>query len=69
MRRVVGVELVSIDNVMELPEERAVAHSNDEMEEANASEISPIGSPSPVGGEVEHGELPYRREHRRKERP
>ena len=41
MRRVVAVELVSVDGVMEPPEEWAFAYSNDEMEEANASGISP----------------------------
>ena len=58
MRRVVGVELVSVDGVMESPEE------------ANASGNSLIGSPSSqVGRPVEHGELALRGEHRRKERP
>jgi hypothetical protein len=42
MRRVVGVELVSIDGVMESPEEWAFPYSNEEMEEANASGIPPI---------------------------
>ena len=37
MRRVVAVELVSLDGVMEAPEEWAFSYSNDEMEEANAS--------------------------------
>src|SRR5215216_4500261 len=37
MRKVVAVELVSLDGVMESPEEWAFAYSNDEMEEANAS--------------------------------
>ncbi len=70
MRRVVGVELVSIDGVMESPEEWAFPYSNDETEEANASGNSLIGSPfSRVGRPVEHGELALRRKHRRKERP
>lgn len=70
MRRVVAVELVSVDGIMESPEEWAFAYFNDEMEEANLSDISPIGSPSSsVGCEVEHGELAFGREHRRKERP
>ena len=70
MRRVVGVELVSVDGVMESPEELTFAYSNDEMEEANASGNSLIGSPSSqVGRPVEHGELALRREHRRTERP
>ena len=37
MRRVVAVELVSLDGVMEAPEEWAFSYSNDEMEKANAS--------------------------------
>ncbi|MEJ7843485.1 MAG: dihydrofolate reductase family protein [Rubrobacter sp.] len=37
MRRVVAVELVSLDGVMGSPEEWAFSYSNDEMEEANAS--------------------------------
>jgi dihydrofolate reductase len=37
MRRVSAVELVSVDGVMESPEEWAFSYSNDEMEEANES--------------------------------
>ena len=37
MRKLVAVELVSLDGVMEAPEEWAFSYSNDEMEEANAS--------------------------------
>jgi hypothetical protein len=37
MRRVIALELVSVDGVMEKPEEWAFSYSNDEMEEANAS--------------------------------
>jgi dihydrofolate reductase len=37
IRKVVAVELVSLDDVMESPEEWAFAYSNEEMEEANAS--------------------------------
>src|SRR5215210_9150882 len=37
VRKVVAVELVSLDGVMESPEEWAFPYSNDEMEEANAS--------------------------------
>jgi dihydrofolate reductase len=37
MREVVATELVSLDGVMEKPEEWAFSYSNDEMEEANAS--------------------------------
>ncbi len=36
MRKVVAVELVSLDGVMESPEDWAPPYSNDEMEEANA---------------------------------
>ena len=37
MRKVVAVEFVSLDGVMESPEEWAFSYSNDDMEEANAS--------------------------------
>jgi dihydrofolate reductase len=37
MRKVVAVELVSLDGVMESQEEWAFSYSNEEMEEANAS--------------------------------
>jgi dihydrofolate reductase len=37
MRKLVAVELVSLDGVMETPEEWAFPYSNNEMEEANAS--------------------------------
>jgi dihydrofolate reductase len=37
MRKVVAVELVSLDGVMESPDEWAFSYSNEEMEEANAS--------------------------------
>ena len=37
MRKVVAVELVSVDGVMGSPEEWAFSYSNEEMEEANAS--------------------------------
>jgi dihydrofolate reductase len=37
VRKVVAVELVSVDGVMESPEEWAFAYSNEEMDEANAS--------------------------------
>jgi len=40
MRKVVAVELVSVDGVMESPEEWAFSYSNDEMEEANASTMA-----------------------------
>ena len=37
MRKVVAVEMVSVDGVMESPEEWAFSYSNDEMEEVNAA--------------------------------
>jgi dihydrofolate reductase len=37
MRKLVAVELVSLDGVMESPEEWAFSYSNDEMEEVNAA--------------------------------
>ena len=37
MRKVVATELVSVDSVMESPQEWAFSYSNDEMEEANAA--------------------------------
>jgi dihydrofolate reductase len=37
MRKLVAWELVSLDGVMESPEEWAFSYSNDEMEEANAA--------------------------------
>jgi dihydrofolate reductase len=37
MRKLVAVELVSLDGVMESPEEWAFSYSNDEMEAANAA--------------------------------
>jgi len=37
VRRVIATELVSVDGVMESPEEWAFPYSNDEMEQANAS--------------------------------
>src|SRR5918999_4645618 len=37
MRKVIAVELLSLDGVMESPEEWSFSFSNDEMEEANAS--------------------------------
>jgi len=37
MRKLVAMELVSLDGVMEKPEEWAFSYSNKEMEEANAS--------------------------------
>ena len=37
MRKVIAVEMVSLDGVMESPEDWAFSYSNDEMEEANAA--------------------------------
>ena len=37
MREVVATELVSLDGVMEKPEEWAFSYSNDEMEQENAA--------------------------------
>ena len=37
MRKVIAVELVSLDGMMESPEEWDFSYSNDKMEEANAS--------------------------------
>ena len=37
VRKVVAVEFVSVDGVMESPEQWASSYTNDEMEEANAS--------------------------------
>ena len=37
VRKVVAVELVSVDGVMGAPEEWAFSYSNEEMEEANAA--------------------------------
>ena len=37
MRKVVALELVSVDGVIESPEQWAFSYSDDEMEEANAA--------------------------------
>jgi len=37
MRKVVASELVSLDGVMENPQESAFSYSNDDMEEVNAA--------------------------------
>ena len=42
MRKVIAVELVSLDGVMERPEEWAFSYSDDEMEEANAAGCPPL---------------------------
>jgi dihydrofolate reductase len=41
MRKVVAVELVSLDCVMKSPQERPFSYSNDEMEETNAAGMAP----------------------------
>ncbi len=51
MRKVIAVELVSVDGVMRSPEEWAFSYSNDEMEEANASGSVPVVTGVPVGDE------------------
>ena len=67
MRKVVASELVSLDGVMEKPEQWSFSYSNDEMEEANDSGVSLVGAPSSrVGCAVEKA---FGGEHRRKERP
>ena len=43
MGNVVTVELVSVDGVMESPEEWAFSYSNEKMEEANAARLSAYG--------------------------
>lgn len=40
MRKLVAVELVSVDGVMEKPEEWAFSYADDEMNEANAAEMA-----------------------------
>jgi hypothetical protein len=49
MRRVVAVELVSLDSVMESPEAWAFSYSNDEMEEANTSGMAACWPNQPGG--------------------
>ncbi len=44
MRKVIASELMSVDGVMESPEEWAFSYSNEEMEEANASGMAASGS-------------------------
>ena len=44
MRKVVAVEFMSVDGVMESPEEWASSYTNDEMEEANASGMAASGA-------------------------
>ena len=40
IKKVVATELVSLDGVMEASEEWAFSYSNEEMEEANASDMA-----------------------------
>jgi hypothetical protein len=71
---VVAVELVSVDGVMESPEEWAFSYSNEKMEEANAAGLSAYGphetSGTPMVDYVNSGtrRVPGR-ELPRKERP
>jgi dihydrofolate reductase len=55
VRKVVAVELVSVDGVMESPEEWAFAYSNEEMDEANASGMA--ASDALLLGRVTYEEL------------
>jgi dihydrofolate reductase len=55
MRKVVASELVSLDGVMEKPEEWAFSYSNDEMEEANASGM--VASDAMLLGRVTYQEF------------
>ena len=55
MRKVVAVELVSVDGVMESPEEWAFPYSNEEMEEANAAGMA--ASDAMLPGRVTYEEL------------
>jgi dihydrofolate reductase len=55
MRKVVAVELVSLDGVMEAPEEWAFPYSNDEMEAANAKGMA--GSDALLLGRVTYEQM------------
>ena len=55
MRKVIAWELVSLDGVMESPEEWAFSYSNDEMEEENASGMA--ASDALLLGRVTYEEL------------
>ncbi len=55
MRKVIAVELVSLDGVTGSPEEWAFSYSNDEMEEANASGMA--ASDALLLGRVTYEEL------------
>jgi dihydrofolate reductase len=55
MRKVVAWELVSLDGVMQSPQEWAFSYSNDEMEEANASGM--VASDAMLLGRVTYQEF------------
>src|ERR687890_2922547 len=55
MRKVVASEIMSLDGVMESPEEWAFSYSNDEMEEANASGM--VGSDAVLMGRVTYEQM------------
>ena len=55
MRNLIAVELVSLDGVMESPEEWAFSYSDDEMEEANASGMA--ASDALLMGRVTHEQM------------
>jgi dihydrofolate reductase len=55
MRKVVAAELVSLDGVMEKPEEWSFSYSNDEMAEANAAGMA--ASDAMLLGRVTYGEF------------
>ena len=55
MRKVVALELVSLDGVMEKPEEWSFSYSNDEMAEANAAGMA--GSDAMLLGRVTYEEF------------
>jgi hypothetical protein len=77
VRKMVTVELVSVDGVMESPEEWSFTYSNEEMEEAEEAIAARLAAfwPNQTGGTpmVDYinsgtGRVPGR-EHPRKERP
>lgn len=57
MRTISAWELISLDGVMESPEEWASAYSNDEMAEANASRMAESESGALLLGRVTYEEL------------
>ena len=54
MRKVLAVEFVSVDGVMESPEEWAFSYPNDEIEDANAGDDA---SDAFLAGRVMYEEL------------